>query len=128
LTSGSEAAPVAAADETERAIVMLPRKRDAARAVSHLPVASLTVRLGDRINSGSSRLSCREPEVRTILRSARLRNFGFKALEEAIEMHNAVGAGLASSIFTRDLRETEHLFPANAPPVHAVLPNRSLSA
>jgi aldehyde dehydrogenase (NAD+) len=31
----------------------------------------------------------------------------YSELEEAIEMHNAVGAGLASSIFTRDLGEAE---------------------
>jgi len=31
----------------------------------------------------------------------------YSALDDALEMHNAVGAGLASSIFTRDLREAE---------------------
>ena len=31
----------------------------------------------------------------------------YSELEQAIEMHNAVGAGLASSIFTGDLREAE---------------------
>jgi aldehyde dehydrogenase (NAD+) len=31
----------------------------------------------------------------------------YSELDEAIEMHNAVDAGLASSIFTRDLREAE---------------------
>ncbi|MDE1950206.1 MAG: aldehyde dehydrogenase family protein, partial [Burkholderiales bacterium] len=31
----------------------------------------------------------------------------YQALDEAIELHNAVGAGLSSSIFTLDLREAE---------------------
>jgi len=31
----------------------------------------------------------------------------YSELDDALEMHNAVGAGLASSIFTRDLREAE---------------------
>jgi aldehyde dehydrogenase (NAD+) len=31
----------------------------------------------------------------------------YRALDEAIRLHNAVGAGLSSSIFTRDIREAE---------------------
>ena len=31
----------------------------------------------------------------------------YRALDEAIRLHNAVGAGLSSSIFTRDMREAE---------------------
>ncbi len=37
----------------------------------------------------------------------------YSTLDDALEMHNAVGGGLASSIFTRDLREAE-LFLASA--------------
>jgi aldehyde dehydrogenase (NAD+) len=36
----------------------------------------------------------------------------YSDLDQAIEMHNAVGAGLASSIFTRDLREAERFLSA----------------
>jgi aldehyde dehydrogenase (NAD+) len=36
----------------------------------------------------------------------------FSEFEEAIRLHNAVGAGLASSIFTRDMREAERFMAA----------------
>ena len=36
----------------------------------------------------------------------------YQSFEEAIELHNAVGAGLSSSIFTRDLREAERFVSA----------------
>ena len=36
----------------------------------------------------------------------------YRDFEEAIELHNAVGAGLSSSIFTRDLREAERFVSA----------------
>ena len=36
----------------------------------------------------------------------------YQSFAEAIELHNAVGAGLSSSIFTRDLREAERFVSA----------------
>src|SRR5205807_6830589 len=36
----------------------------------------------------------------------------YRELDEAIRLHNAVGAGLSSSIFTRDLREAERFVSA----------------
>jgi len=37
----------------------------------------------------------------------------YKDFDEALEMHNAVGAGLSSSIFTRDLQEAERFLGAD---------------
>ena len=37
----------------------------------------------------------------------------YRELDEAIEMHNAVGAGLSSSIFTLDMREAERFMGAS---------------
>jgi aldehyde dehydrogenase (NAD+) len=86
------------------------------RALVEARAAGGTVEGGERVGAGEAACYvrpalCRMPaQTGPVLRETFapiLYAMRYAELDEAIEMHNAVGAGLASSIFTRDLREAE---------------------